>query len=410
MRIINLVISLILFSVNYIFSQETNFSLLANLSDYRIHEEKLMETISGNPITTELYNSFVDSSNSLDSVKLKILNPKIQIRNEIDLYDSTISKLLVLKDKIYTATTNGTVYSIYPDGKINWQHITDAKISNSILGSGDLVVVMSDAGDLYTINSNNGDPVQSIGIGEPISSDIIFTDINYNDLNTKGIVFGTAYGNVYCYELYSLQMVWGNNLPEEKVITGTFLIKDKIIIQTADENYYCLDSDNGILIWKWEPKTKSEKQNFRSKVISKGNSIYLTDNEGNLYSIDLLLGTDNWNKKRVYASEKVYYANDELILHNTKNEVLFIDPYQGKVQKEVKLPNEFINSSPTCLIENGKEILLGFDNGYICELDEKKIFKELLYLGNSQIVSIIKANSNFFVTNNAGKLIEFTIN
>ncbi|MCG6961165.1 hypothetical protein LJE82_14850, partial [bacterium BMS3Abin03] len=146
------------------------------------------------------------------------------------------------------------------------------------------------------------------------------------------------------------------------------------------------------------------------KVISKGNSIYLTDNEGNLYSIDLLLGTDNWNKKRVYASEKVYYANDELILHNTKNEVLFIDSYRGKVQKEVKLPNEFINSSPTCLIENGKEILLGFDNGYICELDEKKIFKELLYLENSQIVSIIKANSNFFVTNNAGKLIEFTIN
>ena len=109
MRIINLVISLILFSVNYIFSQETNFSLSANLSDYRIHEEKLMKTISGNPITTELYNSFVDSSNSLDSVKLKILNPKIQIRNEIDLYDSTNSKLLVLKDKIYTATTNGTV-------------------------------------------------------------------------------------------------------------------------------------------------------------------------------------------------------------------------------------------------------------------------------------------------------------
>jgi len=410
MRIINLVIILILLLVVFIFSQGVKFSLSADYPKSEMHKKQILETVSGNPKSSGIYKSFVDSSNSLDSAKLKILMPGIQIKNEMDLYDSTNSKLLVLKNKIYTATMNGIVYSINPDGKINWQHITDANISNSILGSGDLVVVMSNAGDLYTVNANNGDPVQSIGIGEPINSEIVFTDINYNELKTKGIVFGTAYGNVYCYELYSLEMVWENNLPEEKVITGTFLVKDKIIIQTADENYYCLDSENGVLIWKWEPKTKSERQNFRSDVISKDNSIYLTDKEGNLFSIDLLLGTENWNKKRVYSSGKVYFTKDELVLHTTKNKLLLIEPKRGKVNKEIKLPDEFLNSTPTCLFEEGKQIILGFDNGYICELNEKKVFEGLLYMGNSPIISIIKNSQIYISVNKEGELIEFNIN
>ena len=350
-------------------------------------------------------------SKQTDTLQTRSLDSTVLITNEIYLDDSTASQLLVLKNNIYIATINGIIYCLDQSMQTKWQYRTEGKISNSILGTGDLVVVMTDAGDLFTINANNGDLVQSIGIGEPINSNIIFTDIEYNSLKTKGVIFGTTYGNIYCYELYSLEQVWENSLEETNVITGTFLINDKIIVQTENENYYCLESDNGVLTWKWKPGTKSEKQNFKSDVVSKDNSIFIIDSDGNLYSIDLLLGTENWNKKKINASGSLYIINKDLILHSTKNRILFVDPNNSRTKNEIKLPDGFSSSTLTFVLENNKENLLGFSNGLICKLTKKNDIEPILYTGNSPVISLIKQRDNSFLSvNRDGKLIEFRIN
>ena len=359
----------------------------------------------------KVLSDFSSFTGHTDSLLIRSLDSTVQITNEIYLDDSTASQLLVLKNNIYAASINGIVYCINETGKINWEYHTDGKISSSIIGTGDLVVVMTDAGDLFAINANNGDLVQAIGIGEDVNSNILFTDIEYNDLKTKGVVFGTADGNVYCYELYSLEMVWENNLISADDISGTYLVKDKIIIQTKSENYYCLDSENGVLIWKWKPKTKSVNANFQIDLISIGTSIYNTDSDGNLISVDLLLGTENWTKNKMYATGRIFLINDELILHSSKNKILFIDPKNGKTKNEVNLANDFENSVPTCILEKGKEILIGFSNGYVCELSEKKIIKPILITGFSPVNSLVKKNNSSYISvNRSGKIIEFKIN
>jgi|GEM_PF-3937386 len=346
-----------------------------------------------------------------DSLKVRSLVPSVQITNEMDLGDSTTSQFLALKNNIYIATMNGIVYCMNQEGKINWEYHTDGKINNSIIGSGDLVVVMTDAGDLFTVNANNGDLVQAIGIGEHVNSNILFTDIEYNDLKTKGIVFGTADGNVYCYELYSLEMVWENNLINADEISGIFLVKDKIIVQTSGDGYYCLDSETGVLIWNWKSKKKSDNKNLQRDVVSQGNSIFITDAEGNLYSIDLLLGTENWTKKRMYVTGKMFLINDELILHSSKNKILLVDPKNGMTKNEINLLDDFSNIVPTLVLEEGKKILIGFSNGYICELNEKKIIESILFTGFSPVKSLIKQNNSSYISvNRSGKLIEFNIN
>lgn len=353
-------------------------------------------------------STFTDQT---DSLQIRSLDSTVKIINEIDLDDSSASQLLLLKNNIYTATINGKVYCINKNGNTNWEYHTEGNISNSIIGIGDLIVSMTTAGDLFTINANNGDPVQAIGIGEQVNSNILFTDIEYNDLQTKGVVFGTADGNVYCYELYSLEMVWENDLTNTDEITGTYLVKDKIIIQTKNKNYYCLDSENGVLIWKWKSKTKTDDENFRSDLISIGSTIYITDSDGNLISLDLLLGTENWIKKKMYASGTMFLINDELVLHSSKNKILFIDSKNGKIKNGINLPDEFANAIPTCVLEDGKQILIGFSNGYIGELSEEKIIEPILFTGISPVNSLIKqSNSSYISVNRSGKLIEFSFN
>ena len=398
MRVVYLIIFLIYLSASLIFSEIPSVFNSCRLKNDR---EKTLNSV---------WISLKDSSDQIDFTKPRILNPKVQITNKILLKDSIASNLLYLKNNIYITTINGIVYCLDHSLKIKWQYQTEEKISNSIIGTGDLVVVMTDSGDLFTINANNGDLVQSIGIGEPISSDIMFTNIEYNDLKTKGIVFGTVDGNVYCYELYSLEQVWENSLKETNVITETFLIDNKIIVQTEGETYYCLDSDNGVLIWKWKPKTKSDNEEFRSNVIIHGSSIFITDSDGNLYSIDLLLGTENWERKRIYASGRFCNSDNDLILHNSKNEILLINSGNGKTKKVIKFTDDLLNSTPTCFVENGKQILLGFDNGFICELIEKDNIEPIIYTGNSPVISLIKLKENSYVSvDRNGKLIEFSI-
>ena len=398
MRAVYLIIFLIYLSTSLIFPEIPS---LFNSCPPKIGREKTL-----NPV--RIWSK--DSSKQIDSVKTKILNTRVQIIDEISLEDSTASSLLNLKENIYIATINGVVYCLDHSMKTKWQYQTEGKISNSIIGTGDLVVVMTDAGDLFTINSNNGDLVQSIGIGETINSNIIFTNIEYNGLKTKGIVFGTVEGNVYCYELYSLEQVWENTLQETNVITGTFLVDNKLIVQTEGENYNCLNVDNGVLIWKWEPKTKSDNEGFRSKVVSHGSLIFITDSDGNLYSIDLLLGTENWNRKRIYASGSFYNFDKDLILHTSRNEILVIDPGNGKTKRGIKLTDNFLNSIPTCLIKDRMQILLGFGNGFICELMEKDNIEPIIYTGNSPVISLIKLKDNSYISvDRNGKLIEFNI-
>jgi outer membrane protein assembly factor BamB len=307
---------------------------------------------------------------------------------------------------------SGRIFCLDDRRKQLWEYNTYGKIYNSIINDRDLIITMTKEGDIHTINANTGDLFQVIGIGDIVTSDFNLIDISYNDMKTKGIVFGTASGDVYCYELYSLEMVWSNNISEFNITSRPMKSNNKIIFQDSDENYYCINSGNGILVWKWKADVKSANRLFRSSMNCNNNLVFVTDSDGDVHSIDILLGTENWIKKKAAASGKIFYSrlSSSLFVHTNKNKIVELEESNGRVLSEIKLSKECQDAIPSAWIETDSELIIGFDNGLIAEIDQNKNFTELLITGNAPIISITKTGEKEHVTNNLdGKITKFTL-
>ena len=347
----------------------------------------------------------IDSAQTLIYPK----NAELNIISSLDR--STYSPSIYSDGKLFLALEDGRIICLNNSGEKVWDYNTNGSIYSSILKDRDLIIAMTSDGDLFTINANNGDLIQVIGTGESISSDIRLIDLEYNELQTKGIIFGTSSGNIYCYELYSLEMVWDNNLTNRKIISHLLITKDKIIYRDDSQTYYCVNAVNGLLIWSWKPRTKSTNLFFQCDVISDGKSVFIVDSDGNLHSIDLLLGTETWNKQKLNSSGKILIKKEsnELFIHSIKNIILVISNTDRKTREEIALPEELKNSIPTCWASGNDDVIVGFNNGFIIKIDSSKKASIILFAGNSPISSLVNTNANEFIAINLdGKVIQFT--
>jgi len=327
------------------------------------------------------------------------------IKSSTELKSTTISTVKV-DDRLFSATKNGKIFCLDENQKELWNYETNSSIYSSPKVEKDLLVVAANEGDLFTINVNNGNVFQVIGIGETISSDIELVDIEFNGMQTKGICFGTAEGNFYCYELYSLELIWWNNGVKEMINSSVATVKGKVIFQDKKGTLYCLSSDNGALLWKWEVKTKIFNALFKSDIIIKDNTIYLIDYDGDLHCIDALLGTKKWSLRKLKASGKIKLNNkkNELILHSGNNKIISVSITTGKVIEEFILPEETKDEIATEIeFINGK-LVVGFTNGDVYQLMAKKVPRKILWQSDAPIVSLNEINGSILVTDYDGNL------
>jgi hypothetical protein len=322
---------------------------------------------------------------------------------KIKLEKSIASKPAINKNNIYLTGKYGSIVSLDINGKKLWELETNGTIYSSPKVEKDLVVIATNEGDLFTINVNNGNVFQVIGIGETITSDIELVDIEHNGMKTKGICFGTAEGNFYCYELYSLELIWWNNGVKEIINSSVATVKGKVLFHDKKGTLYCLSTNNGALLWKWEVQSLNFNPLFKSDIIIKDNNIYLIDADGDLHCIDALLGTKKWSKRKIEATGKIELDDkkNEIVLHSAKNKLLTVSLTERKVIKEIILPGTTKNEIATDIFLANKNIYVGFTDGSVFEIREN--FR-IIFEGNAPIVSINEMNGNILVTDYDGNL------
>jgi len=207
-------------------------------------------------------------------------------------------------------------------------------------------------------------------------------------------------------------MAWENYLSEEGIVSDPLEVNNKIIYETI-ENYYCVNSKNGSLIWRWQKENESEDNFFQSDLISDGSSVFYIDADAKLVSVDLLLGTEQWKKRKKLSASGILFLtsnNNELIVHSTKNQLLLVNQSSGKVIKKIELPDDLKNALPNCLLVNGSDKLIGFDNGLICKLDSEEKITTILLTGNARVISIVSLGGKEYLTNTLdGNLIHFVL-
>ena len=344
----------------------------------------------------------------VDSTALLPYSKNLSINWQVDFGITTESGVLYSDNKIFIANKNGVITCLNADGSKKWSYETNSTIKTNILRDKDLIIAAGLEGDLFTVNANNGDPVQVIGAGETISSNITMIDIVYDNMKTKGIIFGTAAGNIYCYELYSLEMVWDGYLSDYKIVSVTKAGKDKIVLKDSKGTIYCVNSSNGILIWKWKAKVKTANSFFNSDVISDKNQVYISGSDGVVHCIDLLLGMEKW-KRKIFSTGKLSFTNDKkyIVTRTAKNKIALLSLKNGKVKKEIKLPDDLKEHKLNFITAEKEGIYLGFDNGILYRINKKNKIEKIIFSGVSPLISFNKMNSKKFIINNLdGKILE----
>ena len=116
----------------------------------------------------------------------------------------------------------------------------------------DILLIVTVEGDLYSINSNNGEILQVVGIGENITSDLALIEISTAEYKTIAVVLGTSEGNIFCYDAFSFELLWQKNISTSPIISSPLSEKDKVVFLNDNFSLYCVNSKSGSLIWKYE--------------------------------------------------------------------------------------------------------------------------------------------------------------
>ena len=384
-------------------------------------------TIKSDTLFTENISKAVQKSKSqinknvFTPAKFDVTNKtgeKFKIRNVLWTagYNNSIVISSIFSDgKIFIGFRNGLIICVNKSGEEKWFYQTNGRIYSSLIAEGDLILAATNEGDLLSLNANTGSLVQVIGIGETITSELCVIDIKEDGRTSKSIIAGTANGNLYCYDLYTLEPLWinqsANNGTGNRIISSIAGTDNKVFFQDIEGTIYCVSAVNGLLLWLWEPIIKNTNPLFKTDIIIRDNNIYLIDGGGNFRCIDALLGTEKWNIRNIDATGLIEEnKTTELSIATNKNEIITISTKLGKAVKKIGLSAETKSEIITDFLLIDDTIITGFSDGSVYQTKPKQKAKLIFKSSSASIVSLTNIEGKCLLTDYDGNLtlINFT--
>ena len=339
-------------------------------------------------------DTFIDQ-NLIDSTNQK-QDSSLQKIWEIDNQTLSSTNLIVSENKIYNTTDDGLVHCYLFDGQEKWLAEVFGSIKYNAVLFNDLFLTATFEGDLYSINSNNGDVVQVIGVGENITTDLSLVDLTNTSFKSKGVIFGTEKGNIFCYDIFSFEMIWKIILSPQSLISKPVIADDKIIFKDSLNSVYCVNAKSGLLIWKYDFNEKEGFPNY-SNTLSNGRSIISFSTSGAIIALDLMLGKKLWSTDAMDVIPQIAFSIDKqkLILLTKEGEIIFISSKDGKELNKIDLKKPGLLSF--IIAENKKNIFFGFSDGSLYSTDIKYKVQQLTSPTNIPIASIIFIKEDEFL-------------
>lgn len=370
-------------------------------------------------------NSFDDK---LKTVINKSVALEVKLPNKINSLDNKINQFFNLSSnsltyaspiywngKIYTSSTDGIVTCYDSTGQMLWDYNTFGNIIGTPVISDRMIAISTLQGDLITLSAITGEQIQTIGFEERITTSLNVIDYQGSRIlmipkltdSKSAIIFGTASGKIYCYDLETLQEYWSNSNAKGMIRSKPISINNKIFFTADDGFLYCIDARNGLLIWRWKEKADTDFSN--SSITTDGKKVFIVSAEGILYAIDNLLGKLVWKNEKLNAHEKFTLSKDNktLICKGKDSKIYFINTETGKPSKELKFDGKFYNSQTELIQMNGN--LLFANHSSIYKSVNNK-FEQIYYNGYSPFNSLVRIdNERFLGSQYNGSVIIFSL-
>jgi outer membrane protein assembly factor BamB len=402
---------------------ETNgwmYSIIKNTVDslfiYNVENGNITEpvfNISKNSVKDSIKVDNINSpqfiTNTTGSIN-KAAGLKASVLWQHDLENTLYAPLAAIENKIIAAAQDGDVSCFDLNGKLLWQNKTGETILSSPAISDSILIAGTMQGDLISLNMADGTSIQTIGLNEPVTSGLFTIDVDYNGSLTTGVVAGTSKGSMYCYDINSFEMIWENHSAQGVIGGRPLLVNDRIIYGCNDGYLYCIDAKSGIINWKLLINKVNDFPLLCSPV-SDDKSVFFASPDKNVISVDLLLGKINWQKNNLDASNSIGLSESkgELYIKCNKDNFLILSAKSGKIIKNIKAGFD-TDRSPGNILNWGKNILFGSENGKIYLIDKDYNCDAILSAGTGGVNSLLHVKDNIFAASTIdGKIVVFKV-
>jgi outer membrane protein assembly factor BamB len=187
--------------------------------------------------------SFVDNALREDP---EWLYPRQGIMN-----GAIIGGIVVTNDRVYFATSDGTVYALDANGLYKeWTYKIDSKIWSAPVVDGNILYIGGLNKKLYALNATDGTKLWEYETGGAISSPPIVYD--------SKVYIGDYDRHFYALDTTSGKLVWefptadkDENNPQNWFWAKPLVLNGIIYASCLDGNVYALDASNGNLIHKY---------------------------------------------------------------------------------------------------------------------------------------------------------------
>jgi outer membrane protein assembly factor BamB/predicted phosphodiesterase len=340
----------------------------------------------------------------------QFFNYSAQLHWKKDLRTSVPAGITVFENKLYVATTAGILYCYNTEGKELWHFNANGTLMSGPTIALGVVAVVTHDGDIYTLRAETGELIQSIGLGEKITSRVIAVKTNFRDEDTYGLLMGTVSGKMIFYDMFSLNPIWENTSAGEMVQDKPLIVNDRIIYGSRDGNLYCIDIKTGTLNWKWASGGDFVNAPAVCAPVTDGNNVYIVSPDKSVTCIDLLLGKAVWTKKDYNAYESIGISADmkRIFIKSAQNKFVIIAAKDGKLVKDLdgKFGGDLSPSEP---FEFNGSIIFGAKNGNVYQL-KNNLIAPVLFMGTARIRNIVPLNENTLAAINMdGTIIVFSL-
>lgn len=328
-----------------------------------------------------------------------------------DLKTTMVAPVTTYKNMVVVTTKKGTIFCFDITGKQLWKTDLGASIFSKPAIVNNQVIVGTMKGDLFTINLLNGNVVQVIGIDEAITSPIATMGIDYQDEKSFAIIFGTATGKIFSYELSSLNLLWSNTSASGMIESKPLVLKDKIIFGSWDTFLYCIDAVTGLLNWKWTGNPVFNYSPAASPLVTDGKNVFFATPDKAITAVDLLLGKTSWKKTDFDAWESIGISNDmrSIYVKSQNDKFSIISTANGKLQKTIDMKFG-LDTGPILPIEANGNIYFGGKNGNVYSIDSKFNSTSLFFMGTARMHSLQMLDDKHIAASNMdGKIILFKV-
>lgn len=333
----------------------------------------------------------------------------VTVHDKIDLDKTMLVSPVVHKNGFLAATLDGGLYNYSKNMKRLWAIDLDARIVSRPIVVGDYIYAGTVDGDLCQIDFNTGEVLQTLGINEPITSQIVSFPIFFRERQTTAIVFGTASGILYAYEATELTPVWKSNEAKGRIESIPVVLSDRVIYSAWDGMTYCLDIRTGKLNWKWSENVNFYYSTASCMPVTNGDYIWFVSPDKTVSCVDVLLGKTQWKSKEFTAWESIGLSDDgkTIWIKSLENGLHALNALTGKKIKSFST-KWGVDTNPVQIRQVGDAAVFGLQNGSFMEFKKDKL-NELFFLGQARGLSIEKMGDLFIASNMDGRILTFSL-